>query len=83
MFTNLNTTQTTNREIDDNGYLTVHNCLLLSSCIMEYLGSKLVKGNEDSSNQIDIITIDPDKIYRFNIVYFELERSNNKDYNFK
>lgn len=71
------TTQTgTNREIDENGYLTVHNCLLLPSGIMEYLGAELIEGNDSSnSNIIDGITIDPDKIYKLNISDFELERS--------
>ncbi len=73
----LNTTQTTtNREIDENGYLTVHNCLLLPSGIMEYLGAELLEGNDSSnSNIIDGITIDPDKIYKLNISDYELEKS--------
>lgn len=74
MIKTLNTTQTTNREIDENGYLTVYNCPLLHSGIMEYLGSELIEGNEDS-NQIDGITIDPYRVYKLNIADSELERS--------
>lgn len=78
MFKTLNTTQTTNRETDENVYLTVHNCLLLHSGIMEYLGSELIEGN-DGSKIIDGTTIDPNKVYKLNIADSELERSNNKE----
>lgn len=63
----------TNRETDENGYLTVHNCLLLHSGIMEYLGEELINGV--GGDVIDEVRINPKKIYKLNISYNELEKA--------
>lgn len=62
-----------NREIDENGYLTVHDCLLLRNGIMEYSGEELINGS--GSDVIDGVTINPKKIYRLNITTAELEKA--------
>lgn len=62
-----------NREIDDNGYLTVHDCLLLHNGIMQYTGEELINGS--GNDIIDGVQIDPKKIYRLNISSEELEKA--------
>lgn len=61
------------RELDENGYLLVRDCLLLHDGVMEYLGSELIGGADD--NTIDGVKIDPEKRYRLNISAEELEKA--------
>lgn len=62
-----------NREIDENGYLTVYNCLLLHGGTMEYSGEELINGT--NSVYIDNVQIEPNKIYKLNISSEELKKS--------
>ena len=62
-----------NRELDENGYLTVHNCLLLHNGIMEYLGEELIDGC--GNDFIDGVKIEPTKIYKLNISSNELKKA--------
>lgn len=63
-----------NRELDENGYLTVHNCFLLHDGIMEYSGAELISGY-GGEVVIDGVKIDPNKIYKLNISTDELNRA--------
>lgn len=62
-----------NREIDENGYLTVHNCFLLHNGVMEYSGTELINGC--GIDEIDGVRIDPNKIYKLNITSEELVKA--------
>lgn len=64
-----------NRELDENGYLTVHNCFLLHDGVMEYSGAELISGYGGEVAVIDGVKIDPNKIYRLNISVDELNRA--------
>lgn len=58
----------TNRNIDENGFLTVKNCYLLHDGIIEYNGFEL-------GDYVDGVKIDPEKRYRVNINYNELVKA--------
>lgn len=57
--------KSSNRHIDENGFLMVKNCLLLHDGVMEYKGYELGK-------YVDGVKIEPDKTYKVNISYDEL-----------
>ena len=68
-----NTILKNKREIDENGFLTAYDCLLLHDGIMEYRGYELIEGC--NTDNIDGVNIEHDKIYKLNISKEELIKS--------
>lgn len=60
------------RSIDENGYLFVDESPVLKAGVLEYYGQELIDGG---SSEVDVVEIEPDKIYKVLIPVEELEKA--------